>query len=191
MVSCSSENTVKETATSYLKKQMKNPDSFKVESIEVRKDTIPYYLTDNMLTLAKTYSDALDDFSRYSELGDLFTKEKIESSLKTSAAADALKAEYNALSDDSPSIEYVAYVKYSAKNAIGGTLSGRAIVIVDSNDPKKVLGLFDVDSDLITNYYIIRHVGSDMKFELTQNKYGKYDTSKLPYIDQFIFNEEE
>lgn len=55
---------------------MKNPDSFKIESIEIRKDTIPTYLTSDMLKLADKVIDAADDMERYSNMSYLFADEK-------------------------------------------------------------------------------------------------------------------
>ena len=186
---CSSENAVKDTVSSYLKKQMKNPDSFKIESIEVRKDTIPPYLTNEMLSLAEKADDAIDEYNRYKDRSYLWADEKYKASQKMLSTTEALQSAYEAAMQDEPTIEYVAYVKYSGTNAMGGTVSNRAIVIVDSKDTDKVLGAFDVDRDFINQFVVIKMVGSKFNFELKQNKFGKYDTEGLPYFEQFVINE--
>lgn len=195
--SCSSENkkeevspkvTIEKTVTDYLKKQMKNPDSFKIESIEIRKDTLPPYLTDEMLSIADDFNEALDEVNRYKDLGYLWAEEKLEASLNFKTQAEILKSAYSvAIESGEDVVEYVAYVKYSGTNAMGGTVSNRAIVIVDIDNPNNVLGLFSVDEDFVTQIYAIKLVGTDFKFELKQNRYGKYETDGLPYIEQFIF----
>ena len=38
------EKEIEKTVTQNLRKRMKNPDSFVLESIEIEKDTVPYYL---------------------------------------------------------------------------------------------------------------------------------------------------
>ena len=48
----SDEDKVRETAESYLYKNMKNPESLKILSCEVRKDTIPFYLVEELMDMA-------------------------------------------------------------------------------------------------------------------------------------------
>lgn len=192
MGACSSESAVKETVSSYLKKQLKNPESFKIETIEIRKDTIPPYLTNEMLSLAEKANDALEEYNRYKDRSYLWADEKYQSLQKMLSAITELQSAYDsAIKDDKPTVEYVAYVKYSGTNAMGGTVSNRAIIIVDSKDPKKILGAFDIDNDFIQKFVAIKVVGSKFNFELKQNKFGKYETEGLPYFEQFVINEAE
>lgn len=195
--SCSSENkkeevspkvTIEKTVADYLKNQMKNPDSFKIESIEIRKDTLPPYLTDEMLSIAEDFNEAVDEVDRYKDRSYLWAEEKLEASINFRTQTEILKSAYSVAMESGESVvEYVAYVKYSGTNAMGGTVSNRAIVIVDIDSPNNVLGSFSVDEDFIMQIYAIKLVGTDFKFELKQNRYGKYETDGLPYIEQFIF----
>lgn len=190
LVSCSNESTVKETATGYLKKQMKNPDSFKIESIEVRKDTIPAYLSQDMLSLAKEVSEAMQDYNRYNELSYLWADEKEKSRKKFLISMEILQMAYDDATKETPSVEYVACIKYSGTNSMGGTISNRSIIIVDNKDPKKILGSFDIDKEFIEIFLTIKYVCGKGKFELKQNKFGKFETDSLPFIEQFIINED-
>lgn len=191
LVSCSDESTVKDTVTGYLKKQMKNPDSFKIESIEVRKDTIPAFLSQELLSLAEDASDAMEDYNRYKEMSYLWADEKYKSSQKFLSSMEILQTAYDNAVKETPSVEYVAYVKYSGTNAMGGTVSNRSIIIVDNKDPKKILGSFDIDKEFIEKFLALKYICSKGEFELKQNKFGKFETDGLPYIEQFIINEEE
>lgn len=189
---CSTESTVKDTVSSYLKKQLKNPESFKIELMEIRKDTIPAYLSNEMLTLAEKANDAFEEYNRYKDRSYLWADEKYQASQKMLSTTQELQTAYeSAINEDSPTVEYIAYVKFSGTNAMGGTVSSRAIVIVDRNDPKKILGVFDIDKDFVEKFIVIKMVGSKFKFELKQNKFGKYETEGLPYFEQFIINEAE
>lgn len=191
-LSSCTDSVVKETATSYLKKQMKNPDSFKIEFIEVREDTIPSYLTKDMISLADEAKEALEEYNRYKDRSYLWADEKAESTLKFLTKTKELQDAYEStLQSTDPMIEYVAYIKYSGTNSLGGTISNKAIVIIDNDDAKKVLGCFDVDKDFIEQFITIKMVGSNFKFEFKQNTFGKYETEGLPYIEQFIINEAE
>lgn len=190
-VGCSKEGQVKETAVSYIKKQLKNPESLKIVSIEVRKDTVPSYISHDILTLADKANDALDEYTRYSSYSSyLWADEKYQSSMDLLNATQELKDEIKSAKENQPAtVEYVAYVKYTASNALGGTVSGNNIVIVDSKDPKTVLGSFSVDTDFIKKYIAIKMIGEGYEFK--QNRFGKYDTTGLPYFEQFILNDAE
>lgn len=197
--SCSSENkkeevspkvTIEKTVADYLKKQMKNPDSFKIESIEIRKDTLPSYLTDEMLSIVDDLREAADEFNRYKDLGYLWAEEKLEARINLNTQIEILKSAYSvAMESGEDIVEYVAYVRFSGTNVMGGTVSNRAIVIVDIDNPKNILGSFMVDEDFLSQIIGIKVVVSDGEFEFKQNRYGKFETDGLPYIEQFIFDE--
>ena len=61
------ESNVKSTATEYLKKQMKDPSSFKVEKIEVLLDTVPLFLNKHLMSLSEKFSEAVDENNRYKD----------------------------------------------------------------------------------------------------------------------------
>lgn len=197
--SCSSENkkeevspkvTIEKTVADYLKNQMKNPDSFKIESIEIRKDTLPPYLTDEMLSIAEDFNEAVDEVDRYKDRSYLWAEEKLEASINLNTQIEILKSAYSvAMESGEDIVEYVAYVRFSGTNAMGGTVSNRAIVIVDIDNPKNILGSFMVDEDFLSQIIGIKVVVSDGEFEFKQNRYGKFETDGLPYIEQFIFDE--
>ena len=169
---------------------MKNPDSFKIESIEIRKDTLPPYLTDEMLSIVDDLREVADEFNRYKDLGYLWAEEKLEARINLNTQIEILKSAYSvAMESGEDIVEYVAYVRFSGTNAMGGTVSNRAIVIVDIDNPKNILGSFMVDEDFLSQIIGIKVVVSDGEFEFKQNRYGKFETDGLPYIEQFIFDE--
>lgn len=73
---------------------------------------------------------------------------------------EILQTAYDNAVKETPSVEYVAYVKYSGTNAMGGTVSNRSIIIVDNKGAKKILGylpewndeVFDQVLDQVENY---------------------------------------
>lgn len=184
----SDEDKVKEIASAYISKQMKNPESFKIISVEVKKDTIPFYLTDEILDLAKECDNAINVFNRYKDMSYLFIDEKIESAQEAAMAKEKLVTAYKyAQESDSVDIEYVAYMKFSGTNPIGGTVANSSVVIIDKNNPTKVLGAFIVDDELIKNFVLIKVVCEDYEFKT--NKFGKYETNGMSYLEQFIMND--
>lgn len=189
--SCKSdENKVRETAEAYLYKNMKNPESLKILSCEVRKDTIPFWLSEDIFDMAETAQKALDRFSRYSNMSYLFASEKYETAKEASEAKEALQTAYKtAQQNDSIEVEYIAYVKSSGTNPMGGTVSNSSIIIIDKNDPTKILGTYVVDSDFIKQFVTIKMFGEDYDFK--KNKFGKYLTDGMPYFEQFIMNDAE
>lgn len=186
----SDEDKVRETAETYLYKNMKNPESLKILSCEIRKDTIPFWLSENMFDLAEKCDKAMDKFNHYSDMSYLFIDEKIESANEFSSAREALINAYKyEQQNDSAEIEYVAYIKSSGTNPMGGTVSNSTIVIIDKDNPEKILGSYVVDSDFIGKFAVIKMLGADYEFKT--NKFGKYETEGLPYIEQFIMNDAE
>lgn len=186
----SDEDKVRETAEAYLYKNMKNPESLKVLSCEIRKDTIPFWLSEDMFDMAETAQKALNRFSYYSDMSYLFASEKYETAKAASEAKEALQTAYKtAQQNDSIEVEYIAYVKSSGTNPMGGTVSNSSIIIIDKNDPTKILGTYVVDNDFIKQFVTIKMFGEDYDFK--KNKFGKYETDGMPYFEQFIMNDAE
>lgn len=192
LTSCKSDEAkVRETAEAYLYKNMKNPESLKILSCEVRKDTIPFWLSEDMFDMAEETQKAMDRFSYYSDMSSyLFASEKYTTAKKANETREALQTAYKvAQENDSIEIEYIAYVKSSGTNPMGGTVSSSSIIIIDKNDPTKILGTYVVDSDFIKQFVTIKMMGEDYEFK--KNKFGKYETEGMPYFEQFIMNDAE
>ena len=186
----SDQDKVRETAEAYLYKNMKNPESLKIISCEIRKDTIPFWLSEDMFDMAETAQKALDRFSYYSNMSYLFVSEKYETAKAASEAKEALQTAYKAAQqNDSIEVEYIAYVKSSGTNPMGGTVSNSSIIIIDKNDPTKILGTYVVDNDFIKQFVTIKMFGEDYDFK--KNKFGKYQTEGMPYFEQFVMNDAE
>lgn len=186
------EDKVKETAEAYLYKNMKNPESLKILSCEVRKDTIPFYLVDELMKMADEFNEAVDEYNLYKDRSYLWVDEKIESLAKLQKAKETLKCLWDSYEQNDPiDIEYIAYVKASGTNPMGGTVSNSIIIIIDKDDPTKWLGSFIVDDDFLKRFITLKIVGSDFEFELKQNKFGKFETEGMPYFEQFVMNEVE
>lgn len=184
-ISCA-KSVVEETAVNCVKASLKNPDSFQLLSIEVRKDTIPLYFSVDAFAAAKNFGEALDDYSRYSSMSSLWREEALEAGLNAMKYQEQIKESYRTSID----VEYVAYLKYTAENAMGGRVAGRAIVIVDEDDPKNDLGVFDIDEDFRKAFLVVKMNENEMSLDfLQQNEYGKYDTRDWPYMEQFIMED--
>lgn len=192
VTSCKSdEDKVKETAEAYLYKNMKNPESLKILSCEVRKDTIPFWLSEDMFDMAENAQKAMDRFSYYSDMSSyLFASEKFTTAKAANEARETLQTAYKAAQEnDSTEVEYIAYVKSSGTNPMGGTVSSSSIIIIDKNDPTKILGTYMIDDDFIKQFVTIKMLGED--FEFKKNKFGKYETDGMPYFEQFVMNDAE
>lgn len=191
LISCiSKEDKVKETVQNYLYKNMKNPESLKILSCEVRSDTIPFYLTEEILDLADKCYNAMDEYLRYKDRSYLWDDEKSESYLNLFKAKESFQKEYERSKEDSPvEIETMAYVKSSGTNLMGGIVSNSFIFIIDKEDPTKILGIFRIDDDFIQKFVLIKMIGENYEFKT--NKFGKYKTEGLPYLEQFIMNDAE
>ena len=72
---------------------------------------------------------------------------------------------------------------------MGGTVSNSSIIIVDMNDPTKILGTYLIDTDFIKRFVAIKMFGENYDFK--KNKFGKYETEGMPYFEQFIMNDAE
>lgn len=190
LTGCKSDNDkVRETVEAYLYKNMKNPESLKILSCEIRRDTVPTYLTEEIFDLAGEVGDAFEEYLRYKDRSYLWADEKIESMQKLSTAKETFEAAYNAEKKESVEVETIAYVKSSGTNPLGGTVSSSTIFIIDKNDPTKVLGAFRIDGDFIKQFVYIKLAGEGYEFKT--NRFGKYETDDLPYFEQFIMNEAE
>lgn len=188
MTSCV-ESKVKNTAINYVKKSLKNPDSFNVISVETQLDTIPFYLRKDILSTAKEYAEALDKWDRYKDMSYLWATEKkkyLSNALTLHNKLQSLcKDEQTYLS----SKEYIVYIEYSGTNSIGGILTNREIVIIKKDNPNKVIGSFLIDKDFIGQFFCIKSA-IDSDFNLPRNLYGKFELENLPYIERFILSEE-
>lgn len=191
MTSCkSNKDKVRETAEAYLYKNMKNPESLKILSCEVREDTIPFWLSEDMFDMAETAHKALKRFDYYSDMSYLFASEKRQTAAAAREATETLRTAYKeAQKNDSIDIEYVAYIKSSGTNPMGGTVSSSSIIIIDKKDPTKILGAYSIDSDFIEQFVTIKLLGENYDFK--KNKFGKYETDGLPYFEQFVMNDAE
>lgn len=188
LFSCQSkEDKIRETVTSYLSKQMKNPESFKILSMEIRKDTVPFYLSNDVLKKAEKTKDAFKEYDRYKDRNYLWADEKYESRKNLMKAKEELDEEYKSAKYEPAEIEDIVYIKSSGTNSIGGTISSSFIVIINKEDPTDILGVFHVDEDFVQQYVIIKLMCEG--FDFKKNKFGKYEVEGLPYIDQFIMNE--
>lgn len=191
ITSCKTDkDKAKETAEAYLYKNMKNPESLKILSCEVRLDTVPFWLSEDILKLAKDAQKAVDKFSYYSNMSSLFASEKFETAQQAKSSAQTIETAYNVAKDNDPvDIEYIVYIKSSGTNPIGGIVSNSSIIIIDKNDPSKILGTYLIDSDFIKLFTTIKMFGG--KYEFKTNKFGKYQTNDMSYFEQFIMNETE
>lgn len=185
--SCSKTKTVGETAQNYVKSMLKNPDSFQLESIDVSEDTIPFFLDNNIMKAAKASYEAMEKYERYKDRSYLWAQEKSEASTEFLASKVVLDA---LCKDDSkePQVQYVVLMKSSGTNPMGGRVSSKEIVIVDKEDPKKVLGAFQVDQEFIRAYMMAMYCHNP-NWALKQNQFGKYETDGMSRIEKFIIDE--
>lgn len=184
----SKDDKVKGTIREYLYKNMKDPESLKILSCEIRNDTVPFYLTLELLNLADKYNEALNEFARYESRGYLWANEKYESAQKVADARQNFETAYRlAKANSSNDIETFAYVKASGNNPLGGVVSSSSIFIIDKDNPAQILGVFTVDKDLILQLAVIKTIGESYEFKA--NKFGKFETDGLTCFEQFILND--
>lgn len=183
------ENRVRSTATEYLKKQMKDPSSFKIEKAEVVLDTIPLFLNKQILSCAEDVSNAIDEKNRYKDRDSYLWRKEIErASEKLTNAFLNFSLEYQAQKKKERSVQYLVLINCSANNSYGSLISGKFIVIVDKNNTDKVLGEYNLDSDFAKKFvtaYIMTGNG-----DLEQNEFGKVETENLSSVEKFIFADE-
>ena len=186
-MSCSKTKTVKETAQNYIQSMLKNPESFKLEYIDASLDTIPFFLDNNVLKAAKDSYEAMEKYDRYKDRSYLWAEEKSAAMSEFLTSKQILDA---ACQQDSkePQIQYVVLMKSSGTNPMGGRVSSKEIIIVDSKDPKKVLGAFQIDREFIREFMMAMY-SRNPNWELKQNQFGKYETDGMNRIEQFIIDE--
>lgn len=186
-VSCSKTKTVEETAKNYVKSMLKNPDSFQLESIDVLKDTIPFFLDNNIMKAAKASYEAIEKYDRYKDRSYLWAQEKSEASTDVFAYKTILDALCKDESKE-PQVQYVVLMKSSGTNSMGGRVSNKEIVIIDKEDPKKVLGAFQVDEEFAKAFMMAMY-SRNSNWEIKQNQFGKIETDGMSRIEKFIIDE--
>lgn len=183
------EKEIEKTVTQNLRKRMKNPDSFVLESIEIEKDTVPYYFNNNIISIAGDLREALDDYTFYADMSDYWYDEKMAALYKVESFGAKLKdaievAKYE--NDKNPMVEYIACLRASAENSFGTPVSSNYICIVDHKDTSHVLCVYDLDTDFIKPLAIIMLYDEDIKARLEKDRFGNYDASKLSFVERFI-----
>ena len=195
------ESKVKNTATEYIKNQMKDPSSFKTEKVVVILDSIPLYLNHVILSQAEETKKALENYAYYKDRDyGLWWKEISQAKEKLDISLLTLKTTYTLTRDievpkelkkkdaKDTSIEYMVLIDCSAKNSYGGTVSSKYIVIVDKENSDNVLGYYDIDKDFLENLYTIFYSVDELKDKIKQNQFGKIETEGMSQIEQFIFD---
>lgn len=186
--SCSKTKTVEETAQNYIKSMLKNPESFQVEYISAAIDTIPFFLDNTILKAANETYEAMENYNRYKDRSYLWASEKSEASsafIASKLILDALCKEDN---QKEAQTQYVVLMKSSGTNPMGGRVSSKEIVIVDKEDPKKVLGAFNIDKDFIGKFMMAMY-SRNPNWEIKENQFGKYETDGMSRIEKFIVDE--
>lgn len=182
------ESNVKSTATEYLKKQMKDPSSFKVEKIEVLLDTVPLFLNKNLMSLSEKFSEAVDENNRYKDRDNyLWHKEKEKASQNLLESMVAFNLEYKLQKDKEQPYQYMVMISCSANNSYGSIVSSKYIIIVDKEDTDKVLGEYRIDSDFVKKIVASYFITGEK--ELKENEFGKIETDGMTTIEKFIFDE--
>ena len=186
------EKEIKKTVTENLKKRMKNPDSFKIEYIDIKKDTVPYYFDRVIFSDIAALSEASDDYERYSGMSDYWEDERraaarqmLSLSTKMLNAIEVAKYE----NSTNPIVDYIVCLKASGENSFGATVSSRYICVVDSNDLSNVLCVYDLDNDFIEAIAALMVFDEDFKARLSKDRFGNYDKSKLTFVEQFILTD--
>ena len=183
------EDVIKESVTNYLRKYLKNPESLKIEAMSIDKDTVPYYLSTEVLDMAEECVETLEEYTKYRERGHLWEDEKTKAMFEHMFARMKLEnLKDSLLNKEDVNIEYLACVNYSGTNSMGGIVSSRSIFIMDKEEPSKILGVFDADEDFVKKVLSIKMILED--FEIKSNQYGKYETDNMSNIEQFIFHQE-
>lgn len=187
--SVSVEQKVEATVTESLRKRMKNPDSFKVESIEIKRDTVPYYFDNEILSIADDLGEALDDYGYYADMSDYWYDEKMgalrQVEVLGSQLTDAIEvAKFE--NQNNPMVEYIACLSASAENSFGTPVSSNYICIVDHNDTSHILCTYDIDAEFIRPLAIIMLYDEEIKARMEKDRFGNYDVSKLSFVESFI-----
>lgn len=187
-VSCT-ESKVRNTATEHIKKQMKDPSSFKAENVDVILDTVPVFLKKEILATAKVTLGYVNDVDRYSKRSNLWAKEKSDAQSSAVASMFLLKAmidSENKKEKEDSDIQYFVLMNVSGKNSYGGVVSSKYIVIVNKDKTDEVLGEYRVDEDLYGCIYTILSVDGKSS-RIKTNSFGKTEREGLNKIEQFVF----
>lgn len=193
MVGCNTKSDTQiaqEASVEYIKQRMKNPESFKVLSVETNLDTIPPYLSDEVLDTYKQYQKAKDEADDlipdfFSKASLLRKKELLEECL---VKAEALQTVIQDSRKDTPDVQYLTCIKYNAANSVGGSLSGYSIVVASKEKPDSILGSYDLEDDDFTARFIKFSREFHGKEKFKENKYGKTDTIGFSFFEKFIIN---
>ena len=82
LVGCNSKSDkqiAQDASINYIKDQMKNPDTFKILSVETKLDTIPSYLSDKVYSALGEYEKAMEDVNGF--IPDYFSKSSLQKKL--------------------------------------------------------------------------------------------------------------
>ena len=193
LIGCNSksDNQIAQDASiNYIKDQMKNPDTFKILSVETKLDTIPSYLSDKVYSALREYEKAMEDANDF--IPDYFSKSSIQKKINLLQEGIDKGKEFQSIvkesSNDTPDVQYLTCIKYNAANAIGGTLSAYSIVVASKNKPDSILGSYDLENDDFVKRFskLAQEFHGKEKFE--ENKYGKIDTVGFSFFEKFIIN---
>ena len=179
-----------ETSIEYIKQHMKNPDSFKVLSIETNIDTIPPYLSDKVLEAYELYKIASEEEENY--IPDYFSsvdvKKKIDLLKEKIAKFELCQNYIRESSKLTPDVQYLTCIKYNAENSFGGTLSSYSIVVAAKEKPDSILGSYDLENDEFITRFKSLSIEFYGKEKFKENKYGKIDTTGFSFFEKFIID---
>ena len=177
-----------EASINYIKNQMKNPDSFKVLSVETRLDTIPPYISENVFLALDEFQEASKEADNYiPSFSQVSLQKKVDLLKESIKKGKKMQAIVRNSRNKTPNIEYLTCVKYNAANAIGGSLSSYAIVIASKSKPDSIIGSFNFEDDGFIERFMILSKEYHGKERLKKNMYGKIDTIGFSSFEKFIF----
>jgi hypothetical protein len=183
---------IEQTVTNSLKKRARNPDALKIESIEIKKDTLPYYFNKDIIDQAEDTYNAYKKWAYYKDMGYYWRDEKTSSEwafqLEVAELGDIIASE-KAATQNEPTIAYIANVRFSGTNAIGGVVSNRCIYGIDTSDTSKILCSYNIDSDFVEKWMIIKMIENNSTSAFTTDRFGNYDTSKMSFVEQFLMED--
>ena len=178
-----------DASVDYIKRHMKNPESFKVLSVETNLDTIPPYLSDKVIEAYAQFQKAnreADDFIPTFSVYDMRKKSELYGIAveKGETLQKIIKDSQNLRAD----IQYLTCIKYNAANAIGGSNSSYSIVVAAKEKPDSVLGSYDIENDDFMALFKALSHEFHGKDRFKENKYGKIDTIGFSYFEKFIIS---
>lgn len=179
-----------EASIDYIKQRMKNPETFKVLSVETKLDTIPQYLSDKVDKAYEQYQKAEDEADDF--IPDIFSKASLlrkkdlleECITKAKEFQTVVKNSRN----DTPDVQYLTCVKYNAANAIGGSLSAYSIIVASKEKPDSILGSYSLEDEDFTARFITFSTEFHGKERFNKDKYGKIDTTGFSFFEKFIID---